>query len=160
MEGFEPSFESQITDETFALSRQSSSRTRAKTSQRLKYEAETQVFKRELGGIEDIRLKLGFSRRKICQILKVDPSAWTRWTGENSDAPPHIYQALKWYMDSKSHQTRQLEIALSQLVAENQQFKTMLERLERKTRRFGRFVIGFSIVLAAAILMAFLNLRH
>src|SRR5689334_21260130 len=113
------SFESQIADETIALSRQTPARTRAKTSTRLKYEAETQVFKRDLGGLEDIRIRLGFSRRKICHLLKVDPSAWTRWTKDCEDAPPHIYQSLKWYLDSKSFQISRVEEDLNSLKKEN-----------------------------------------
>ena len=65
------------------------------TSQRLQYLAHAEVVKKQLGGLEEIRLKLGLSGRKLCQLLLVDPSAWTRWKKEG--APPHIWRALQWY---------------------------------------------------------------
>jgi transcriptional regulator with XRE-family HTH domain len=72
---------------------------RAKTSIRMKYEAQVQVIKKQAGDLEDIRIKLNLSQRQICQLLLVDPSAWTRWTKHpNEDAPPHIYRALQWYL--------------------------------------------------------------
>jgi hypothetical protein len=71
---------------------------RAQSSQRMRYEAQVEVLKRQIGTLEEIRLKLGLSRRKICQLLLIDPSAWTRWTKNGEDAPPHIYRALEWYL--------------------------------------------------------------
>jgi hypothetical protein len=65
------------------------------TSQRLHYEAHVEVVRKQLGGLEEIRVKLGLSGRKLCQLLLVDPSAWTRWKKEG--APPHIWRALQWY---------------------------------------------------------------
>lgn len=70
----------------------------ARSSLRLQYEAQTQVIRKQTGDLESIRLKLGLSARKICQLLLVDPSAWTRWTKAGGDAPPHIYRALQWYL--------------------------------------------------------------
>jgi transcriptional regulator with XRE-family HTH domain len=61
------------------------------------YELERDRIKQEFGGLDNIRINLGLSQRKICQLLLVDPSAWTRWL--KSDAPPHIYQALRWLME-------------------------------------------------------------
>ena len=76
--------------------------TRAKTSLRIRYEAEVEVIRRKLGNLEDIRKTLGLSQRKISQLLFVDPSAWTRWTksgaGNKDSAPPHIYRMLQWYL--------------------------------------------------------------
>jgi len=69
-----------------------------KSRHRLKYEAQVKVIREQLGSLEDIRQSLGLSRRKICQLLMVDPSAWTRWTRRGDDAPPHIYRSLQWYM--------------------------------------------------------------
>lgn len=71
---------------------------RQKSSQRMRYEAELELIKKNLGQLEGIRHKLGLSKRKMCQLLMVDPSAWTRWSTEGNDAPPHIYRALQWYM--------------------------------------------------------------
>ena len=48
--------------------------------------------------LESIRQKLGLSRRQICKLLKVDPSAWTRWMKTPNGAPPHVHQSLEWYM--------------------------------------------------------------
>ena len=67
------------------------------TSQRLKYQAEVAVIKKHLGDLEKVRSDLGLSRRKMAQLLMVDPSAWTRWTKADK-APPHIYRALQWYL--------------------------------------------------------------
>lgn len=69
-----------------------------RSSQRLKYEAEMGVIRKSFGDLEEIRLKLGLSRRKMAQLLLVDPSAWTRWTSPGQTAPPHIYRALQWYL--------------------------------------------------------------
>lgn len=71
---------------------------RAKSSLRLKYEAETHVIERKIGDLESIRARLGLSQRKMAQLLLVDPSAWTRWTKGEDEAPPHIYRMLQWYL--------------------------------------------------------------
>lgn len=71
---------------------------RARSSHRIHYEAQVEVIRKQLGDLEDIRQVLGLSQRKICQLLMVDPSAWTRWTKKGESAPPHIYRALQWYM--------------------------------------------------------------
>lgn len=71
---------------------------RSKSSIRIRYEAEVEILRRKIGGLEDVREQLGLSQRKICQLLLVDPSAWTRWTRADGKAPPHIYRALQWYL--------------------------------------------------------------
>lgn len=71
---------------------------KAKTSLRLNYEAQVEVIRRQIGGLEGARLKLGLSQRKISQLLLVDPSAWTRWVKDGEKAPPHIFRALQWYL--------------------------------------------------------------
>ncbi len=68
------------------------------TSLRLQYEAQVQVIKNQIGTLEVVRGTLGLSQRKMCQLLLVDPSAWTRWTKAADGAPPHIWRALQWYM--------------------------------------------------------------
>jgi hypothetical protein len=70
---------------------------RTRSANRFLYEAEVEVIKREIGDLESIRKSLGFSQRKICQLLMVDPSAWTRWM-KGDRIPPHIYRALSWYL--------------------------------------------------------------
>ncbi len=71
---------------------------RAKSSLRFKYEAEVSSVIKTHGELEDIRRNLGLSKRKISQLLMVDPSAWTRWTKPEGEAPPHIYRALEWFL--------------------------------------------------------------
>lgn len=72
---------------------------RKKTSLRMRYEAEAKVILEQLGGLEEIRLRLGLSQRKICQLLFIDPSAWSRWLKKTSHIPPHIIRALQWYLE-------------------------------------------------------------
>ena len=71
---------------------------RIKSSLRMQYAAETKIFRAQYGGLEDIRQKLGFSRRKMCRLLLVDPSAWTRWTKDENRVPPHVYRSLEWFL--------------------------------------------------------------
>lgn len=71
---------------------------KAKTSLRMTYEAQTEVIKRQLGDLEQIREKLGLSQRKMAQLLLVDPSSWSRWTKKGDEAPPQVWRALQWYM--------------------------------------------------------------
>jgi hypothetical protein len=69
-----------------------------KSSTRLLFEAQVSVIKNQIGDLETIRQGLGLSQRKICHLLMVDPSSWTRWTRWGEGVPPHIYRALQWYM--------------------------------------------------------------
>lgn len=64
-----------------------------------KYILERELIKKEFGSLNQILEKLGISQRRACQLLLVDPSAWTRWN--KSEAPPHVYQALKWLLHLK-----------------------------------------------------------
>jgi hypothetical protein len=66
---------------------------------RERYLLERDRIKNEIGGLDQIRESLGLSQRRACQLLLVDPSAWTRWN--KSEAPPHIYQALRWLVQLK-----------------------------------------------------------
>lgn len=61
------------------------------------YLLEREKIKNEIGDLEKIRINLGLSQRRICMLLLVDPSAWTRWN--KTEAPPHIYQALRWLLE-------------------------------------------------------------
>ena len=71
---------------------------RLKSAQRLKYEAEVRSLTKKVGNLEDMRAQLGLTKRKMAQLLLVDPSAWSRWTKQEEDAPPVIYRALQWYL--------------------------------------------------------------
>lgn len=64
----------------------------------MRYSAEVEIIKKKWGNLEDIRKHLGLSQRKISQLLMVDPSAWTRWTKYDHEAPPHIYRSLSWFL--------------------------------------------------------------
>ncbi len=74
-----------------------SDRLKAKTSLRLQYEAQAEVLRRQMGGLLGVQKELGLSARKICQLLLVDPSAWSRWSRDETQIPPHIWRALHWY---------------------------------------------------------------
>ncbi|MBN8537861.1 MAG: hypothetical protein J0M15_12475 [Deltaproteobacteria bacterium] len=70
-----------------------------KSKDRLHFEAQVEVIKKQIGNLETVRKKLNLSQRKMSQLLLVDPSAWSRWVAEEQEsAPPHIYRALQWYM--------------------------------------------------------------
>ncbi|MBK9294034.1 MAG: hypothetical protein IPM57_06250 [Oligoflexia bacterium] len=71
---------------------------RHRSSRRLRHEAEADVFVKSMGDLEQIRQSLGLRPSQISEILKVHPSAWTRWVKEGK-APPHIYQMLQWYIE-------------------------------------------------------------
>ncbi len=74
---------------------------RTRSSLRLGYEAQARQIAHQIGSLEDVRQRLGLSRRRICQLLLVDPSAWTRWTRDPGSIPPLVYQALHWYLQSQ-----------------------------------------------------------
>lgn len=71
---------------------------RSRSSRRLRHEAEMRVFETRQGSLEQIRQQLGLRPSQICEILKVHPSAWIRWT-KTHKAPPHVYQMLEWYIE-------------------------------------------------------------
>lgn len=78
-------------------------RDRFKSALRMNYEAQVSRIRKQIGDLEDVRKTLGLSQRKMCQLLLVDPSAWSRWTKPSgsegsSSAPPHIWRSLQWYM--------------------------------------------------------------
>jgi transcriptional regulator with XRE-family HTH domain len=87
---------------------------RPKSPYRLRYSAEVAVLKKTFGDLEEIRQKMGLSRRKICQLLMVDPSAWTRW--EKTEAPPHIYKTLGLMMQMNDEKKGFVDPILSEKV--------------------------------------------
>src|ERR1700722_20019780 len=109
---------------------------RIKSAVRMRYEAEVQFLKQQNGDLEEIREKLGLSRRKICQLLLVDPSAWTRWTAEGGEAPPHIYRALDWYLSilEKDPEYRRLAQRFSQWLNHEKDHEGRLKSLESLLR--------------------------
>ena len=105
---------------------------RVKSSTRMRYEAEVGFLKKQNGDLEEIRARLGLSRRKICQLLMVDPSAWTRWTSHPREAPPHIYRALDWYLAimEKDPEYRRLANRFAQWLNQEKDYAGRLGRLE------------------------------
>ncbi|NCN40976.1 hypothetical protein GW916_06965 [bacterium] len=81
----------------------------AKTALRMRYMAEVEVLRKELGGLEQVRERLQLSRRKMCQKLLVDPSAWTRWSKDESKVPPHIWKMLSFITQDSSGRISRLE---------------------------------------------------
>lgn len=64
-----------------------------------RYKHEVRLIREKHGDLETIRAKLNLSKRKVCELLLVDPSAWSRWTSQGGeDAPPYIYRSLQWYL--------------------------------------------------------------
>lgn len=65
---------------------------------RLRHEAHAKVFVDQFGGLEELRAKIGLRPSQICELLKVHPSAWTRWK-KGKRPPPHVFQMLEWYLE-------------------------------------------------------------
>lgn len=110
-----------------------------KTSLRLRYEAEVRVIARKLGGLEDIRAQLGVSRRKMAQLLMVDPSAWTRWSKQPEKIPPHIYRALQWYLaliDKKPEWHPQNSYMQLETTRQKEELEEIKARLLKKMAEF------------------------
>lgn len=151
---FEPTPDS---SESFESSREG----RNKTSLRLKYEAETRVFRAKFGGLEDVRRRLNLSRRQMCQLLLVDPSAWTRWTRNEERVPPHIYRALEWYLTLEGRSELHPHLSkvylgsmkasdhrIEELIYEISDLKRQLNRSKRLFLSFfGLFGLGFLLFL-------------
>ncbi len=146
---------------------------RSKSINRIQFEAEVDLIKRQIGDLESIRLKLGLSARKMTQLLLVDPSAWTRWTQKTTQPPPHIYRALQWYLAlqeknpgftpqfflntqvfSKGEQhkdliakTQQLHEQLSdKITQENDRLRTLEKRLEIYKKQSWILFIGLILM--------------
>ncbi len=148
---------------------------KAKTSHRMHYEAQVEVIKKQIGDLESVRSQLGLTQRKICQLLMVDPSAWTRWTRKRDQVPPHIYRALQWYMtlqekipgltpqyfigrDFESANRAVLQ-RLEDLEQKNHRLLNEKQDLEGRIEKLGHQVqanrIGFYMVVVGALIMAF-----
>jgi transcriptional regulator with XRE-family HTH domain len=106
-----------------------------KLNLRQRYLLERDRIRQEIGDLNRIREKLGLSQRKLCQLLLVDPSAWTRWI--KSEAPPHIYQALKWLLELKTSkpeitEPRNLESRIDHTQAKLAEVERQVQTLERE----------------------------
>ncbi|CAM5999401.1 unnamed protein product [Sphagnum balticum] len=91
------------------------------------------LFFDQNGSLDQIRQKLGLSRRKMCQLLLVDPSAWSRWTSPGHQAPPHIYKALDWYLSimEKDPEYRRLAHRFADWMARERNHEGRIIRLEQ-----------------------------
>lgn len=71
-----------------------------KSNMRERYELEVAEIKLRYGTLEDMRAKLGLTKRRMAEFLLVDPSAWTRWTSEENteNAPLHVYKTMSFLM--------------------------------------------------------------
>ncbi len=96
------------------------------------YFAEKEQIKKELGSLEDIRQALGLSRRKVCQLLLVDPSSWTKWTREEQDAPAYIYRSLQWALAILDKYPETHPLALQLLREKSGKLDHISEKLESK----------------------------
>lgn len=72
--------------------------TEATRSLNQQYYSEKENIIKEFGTLEDMRLKLGLTKSQAAKLLLVKPATWSRWEKNNEKAPPHIFQAMKWYM--------------------------------------------------------------
>ena len=156
---------------------------RSKTSTRIFYEAQVSVIQKQLGNLEKIRTDLGLSQRKICQLLMVDPSAWTRWNRDGEEAPPHIWRALQWYMTLQEkipgltpqyfigkdpqvlHEKALLKISEEKGHREalEMEIRTLRTHFESETQRLTktlRFYRVFSYILGVSVLILGLSALH
>ncbi len=148
-----------------------STQSRAKTALRMGYEAEVALIKKKIGSIDDVRGKLGLSKRKMCQLLLVDPSAWTRWGKTPQQIPPHIYRSLQWYLaltDQKPEwhpkntylgafgetQSQMRKTEMDKVLDENQILREKLTTLMEAQKKW-KLWLGANTLLLLSFLLAF-----
>ena len=54
------------------------------------------LIKKQIGSIEQVRTLMGLNKRKMCELLLIDPSTWTRWTTGKTEPPTWVYRTLQW----------------------------------------------------------------
>lgn len=74
----------------------SNSNQRSKETLKDLNKTESELIREQIGDIESIRHSLGLNKRRMCQLLLIDPSTWTRWSTGKTEVPPHIYRMLQW----------------------------------------------------------------
>ncbi len=136
--------------------------TRSTSALRRIYESEVRQFKEQHGGLEKLREKLGLSRRKMCQLLLVDPSAWSRWMRDESRVPPHIYRSLEWYL-ALNHR-RYTDPDLSRLITARYQTnevekdsQKMISEIHRLKSRV--FYLQIALFLGVGVCLSLILLR-
>ena len=118
---------------------------RAKTVRRLEYEARTAVLRRDLGGLEEVRRKLGFSRRQICDFLCVDPSAWSRWLKDEGKVPPYVYRMLSLGLEvqiPREERLQTIKLSVDQLNRTQSAFETKILDINEKIFRVMWLLVG------------------
>lgn len=120
----------------------------------VRYEEQVIQIQKQIGDLETVRKSLGLSARKLCQLLMVDPSAWTRWTKHKDKTPPHIWRALQWYMliqEKIPGLTPQYFIGGQPNHAEVSELKERIKHLEHAVRvnKITAIMIGFSSLILA-----------
>lgn|GEM_PF-4073543 len=65
-------------------------------SAREKNELTAKLIKKQIGDLEQIRLHMGLNKKRMCELLLLDPSTWTRWTTGKTEPPPWLYRTLQW----------------------------------------------------------------
>ena len=90
--------------------------------------------------LEQIRMKLGLSRRQICKLLKVDPSAWTRWMKSAQGAPAHVHQSMDWYMKlvEQAPEQHAPQLLAQKFEATNKESEIQISRLKREVEALRR----------------------
>lgn len=96
------------------------------------YFAEKNQIKSEIGNLEEIREQLGLSQRKICQMLLVDPSSWTKWIKPGQDAPAYIYRSLQWCLAILEKYPETHPLALQLMREKSGKIDEISQKLESK----------------------------
>jgi hypothetical protein len=65
-------------------------------SARDKNELTADLIKKQIGDIEQVRALMGLNKRRMCELLLIDPSTWTRWTTGKTPPPTWVYRTLQW----------------------------------------------------------------
>ena len=63
---------------------------------REKNELTAALIKKQIGDIEQIRISMGLNKKRMCELLLIDPSTWTRWCTGKTPVPPTVYRTLQW----------------------------------------------------------------
>ena len=65
-------------------------------SARERNELAASLIKKQIGDLEQVRALLGLNKKRMCELLLIDPSTWTRWTTGKTEPPPWLYRSLQW----------------------------------------------------------------
>ncbi len=124
-----------------------------------------ELIKSQIGDIEEVRRSLGLSKRKMCQLLLIDPSTWTRWSTGKTDPPPYIYRMLQWglaVMDKYPETHPLVQYEKFEQIKKLEDLSSRMESLERRKPMVqpGRFrplslYLCFASALLALLLIKF-----